>query len=95
MGIRANIRATTFNPRGDINPFAFFGLIKIRRRDKDNIHKLPARKTLLNEMVKNVGGTFGVVSSARQPITQTKVIGVSKIPNIMETHLGRVESPLI
>ena len=66
-----------------------FGFTNIKRRDKKNAHKLPARKSLLIDTVIAVGGTFGASNKDNEPITHMKVIGVKNIPSEIVTHRGK------
>jgi hypothetical protein len=89
IGITANTRAIALRPFGKMSFDLLFGSTNIKRKDKKNTHKLPARKRLLIDTVIAVGGTFGASNKDNEPITHMSVIGAKNIPSGIVTHRGK------
>ena len=64
------------------------GFTNIRRTDKKNTHKLPAKNIppIDNEIA---GFTFGRNNKVNEPSTQIKVNGANNKPKGIVTHLGK------
>ena len=64
------------------------GFEMINLKDNKLTHKLPTKKRVAIETVKNDGGTLGASNNMAEPTTHISVKGNNTNPKGMVTHLG-------